>query len=106
MNTNLGSIELTDDQRDALANQIDGKETARLATRKEIVAIAQRHLGGVARAAESDTFEDVYEEDTEQAAFDPKGPLYTVDTSDPLTRTMAKPDDPSYVRGWNQVRGK
>ena len=111
MNTNLGSIELTDDQRDALANQIDGKETTRLATRKEIVAIAQRHIGGVARAAESDTFEDVYEEDQESSALvtagvPTKGDLYVVDTTDPLTRTMAKPEDPSYVRGWNQVKGK
>lgn len=35
MKTNV-SIELTDEQRDLLANYFDGKETKRLATRKEI----------------------------------------------------------------------
>ena len=109
MKTNLG-IELTDDERDALANLIDGKDTTRLATRNEIKAIAQNHLGGMARLAEAQTFEDVEDEDTEGAASAaygdgaPKGELYVVDHTDPLTRTMAKPDDPSYVRGWNQVK--
>jgi len=108
MKTNLG-IELTDDERDALANLIDGKDTTRLATRKEITAIAQKHLGGLARVAEAATFEDVEDEDTEGSARTyedgtPTGVLYVVDHTDPLTRTMAKPDNPSYVRGWNQAR--
>ena len=116
MKTNLG-IELTDDERDALANLIDGKDTTRLATRKEITAIAQQHIGGLARKAESDSFEDVYDEDQNPPPAPevldretggwiphPAGDLYRVDHTDPLTRTMAQPDDPSYVRGWNQVR--
>ena len=108
MKTNV-SIELTDDQRDALATMIDGKDTTRLATRKEITAIAQNHIGGMARVAEADAFEDVYEDDQEAAALvkagiPPDGDLYVVDHTDPLTRTMAKPDDPSYIRGWNQVK--
>ena len=110
MKTNLG-IELTDDERDALANLIDGKDTTRLATRKEITAIAQQHVGGLARVAEAKTFEDVEDEDAagKSIVADPAvhltpSDLYVVDESDPLTRTMAQPDDPSYVRGWNQVR--
>lgn len=108
MKTNV-SIELTDDQRDALASMIDGKDNTRLATRKEITAIAQQHLGGMARVAEAAAFEDVYEDDQEAAALvaagiPPAGEIYVVDTSDPLSRTMARPDDPSYVRGWNQVK--
>lgn len=108
MKTNLG-IELTDDQRDALANMIDGKDTPRMATRKEITAIAQNHLGGMARKAEAETFEDVEESDQEAAALivsgvPVAGDLYVVDLTDPLSRTMAHPADPSYVRGWNQVR--
>ena len=106
MKTNLG-IELTDDQRDALANLIDGKDTTRLATRKEITAIAQNHIGGLCRHAEAATFEEVHEEDKamEVNPVGPTGALYVVDDTDPLSRTMAKPDDPSYVRGWNQVKG-
>ena len=105
MRTNV-SIELTDDQRDALATMIDAKDTTRLATRKEITAIAQQHIGGMARVAEAETFEDVDDDDQGQreAPSGPDGDLYVVDHTDPLTRTMAKPDDPSYVRGWNQVK--
>lgn len=109
MKTNLG-IELTDDERDALANLIDNKDTTRLATRKEITAIAQNHVGGLCRHAEAQTFEDVEDEDAEGAASAaygdgaPKGELYVVDHTDPLTRTMSDPDNPSYVRGWNQVK--
>ncbi len=104
MKTNLG-IELTDDERDALANLIDGKDTTRLATRKEITAIAQRHIGGMARHAEALTFEEVEEEDQDPGVqVGSTGDLYRVDMDDPLSRTMAKPEDPSYVRGWNQAR--
>jgi hypothetical protein len=111
MITNL-SIDLSDDQRDALASMIDGKDNTRLATRNEIKAIAQQHLGGMARVAEAATFEDVEDEDMEgaaSAAYDdgaPENELYVVDDTDPLSRTMAKPQDPSYIRGWNQVKGK
>ncbi len=108
MMTNLG-IELTDDQRDALASLIDGKDTTRLATRKEITAIAQSHISGLARAAEAQVFEDVEDDDRDaalQGAIEgaPANDLYVVDHTDPLTRTMAHPDNPSYVRGWNQVK--
>ena len=100
MKTNLG-IELTDDERDALANLIDGKDTTRLATRKEITAMVVQHIGGMCRFAESSTFDEVAEEDGS-----PKGDLYVIDMDDPLSKTMAKPEDPSYIRGWNQVKGK
>ena len=105
MKTNV-SIELTDDQRDALASMIDGKDNTRMATRKEITAIAQNHLGGMARVAEAETFEDVADEDQDwkDALAGPTGDLYVIDHTDPLTRVMAVPDDPSYVRGWNQVK--
>jgi len=109
MMTNLGTVELTDDQRDAIANMIDGKDTTRLATRKEIVAIVLHHVGGLSRYAEAATFEEVEEDDQEAAALQqaglaPTSDLYVVDHTDPLTRTMALPDNPSYVRGWNQVK--
>jgi hypothetical protein len=39
MKTNI-SIELTDEERDYIANRIDGKVTKRLATRKEISDLA------------------------------------------------------------------
>lgn len=53
MKTNV-SIELTDDQRDRLANEIDGKVTKRLATRADITAMVSgsvdRILAGDGRA--------------------------------------------------------
>lgn len=108
MMTNLGTVELTDDQRDAIANMIDGKDTTRLATRKEITAIVQFHVAGLARYAEAKTFEEVHDEDRDAVMADadgtPMSDLYVVDDTDPLSRTMALPDDPSYVRGWNQVK--
>ena len=106
MKTNLG-IELTDDERDALANLIDGKDTTRLATRKEISAIAQNHIGGLARHAEAETYEDIHvmdHADTSRSVHD--NPLYVVDHSDPLTRAMAHPGNSSYVRGWNTVKAR
>ena len=105
MKTNLG-IELTDDERDALANLIDGKDTTRLATRKEISAIAQNHIGGLARRAEAETYEDVHSEDHDARPLAADNPIYVIDESDPLTRAMADPDNPSYVRGWNTVKAR
>ena len=41
MKTNV-PVELTDQERDILANKIDGKKTSRLATRAEVCAITLR----------------------------------------------------------------
>lgn len=101
MKTNV-SIELTDEQRDCLANLIDGKDTKRMATRAEITALVTQHVGGLVASAEAWTFEDVDEADDEGNELGRD--IYLVDNRDPLTKTMAKPHDASYVRGWNQVK--
>jgi hypothetical protein len=46
MKTNV-PIQLLDAQRNQLANLIDGKATKRLASRAEIVALCQQHIGGL-----------------------------------------------------------
>ncbi len=46
MKVNLG-LEIDDAERDALADYIDGKETKRLATRKDIVALVEALFYGV-----------------------------------------------------------
>ena len=95
MKTNV-PIELSDAQRDHLANLIDRKKTKRKASRKEIIEICQRHIGGLAEspfsmdAADPPDFEDAR-----------GNPLSAINWDDPLTPCMARPNDPGYVRGWN-----
>lgn len=109
MKTNV-SIDLNDEDRNKLANMLDGKATARLATRKEIVEICQRHIGGLVE--QSSGFDKVI------IGVDPAkpgsdrtvvsevrngkiSPLSEVDAEDFV---FLKDKSPSYIRGWNQVK--
>lgn len=47
------AIEITDYQRDKLANLLDGKITKRMVTRADIVALCQQHIGGMIEMAEN-----------------------------------------------------
>jgi hypothetical protein len=96
MKTNV-SIELNDEARDVLANLMDDKDTSRLATRKDVVALCEQHIGGLVATAEDYTYEP---EVTDEAIM--SSDLYTIDPGD--RALMARPDDDSYVRGWNQVK--
>ena len=98
MKTNI-PIELTDAQRDQLANLVDQKISKRLIRRVEIIEICRQHIGGLCESAsESTAAEPLHHNQL-------SGDLYKVDPED--RALMAMPDDPSYVRGWNQVkRGK
>ena len=96
MKTNV-SIELNDEQRNRLAILIDGKESKRMATRKEVVELCQRHIGGLAEASEPAKVQIERNQDA-HAAFISLKP----DPED--VALMAQPNNPSYVRGWNQVK--
>lgn len=97
MKTNL-QIELTDQQRNHLAQLIDGKPSKREVSRKEVIAICQQHIGGLLGSADN-SFEREQEDLTTPAQFNP---LYDIDPADrPL---MAQPNNPGYVRGWNLVK--
>lgn len=99
MKTNV-SIELSEQERSALADLIDGKATKRLATRKEITKICQQHIGGMSHQTV-----EAFESAAHGTARKKYGDIYKVDHSDPLSRTMAQPHNPGYVRGWNLVKG-
>lgn len=98
MKTNV-SIELDDAQRDYLATYIDDKVTKRLATRGDITQLVNQFIGAITAQAEYSggmvgTPEDV-------ANYNPSSDLYRIDPED---RKHLEGKDPSYVRGWNQVK--
>ena len=91
------SIELTDEQRSLLADVIDGKINKRLATRKEVRELCQRHMGGLVRSnLAAKTGEDRIGPNL------PPSDLYSIDPGD--RELMGQPDNPHYVRGWNIVK--
>ena len=96
MKTNV-PIELNDAERSLLADLIDRKQSKRLATRAEVVAIAQQHIAGLVGSKEDDI-----PPGTRIALDSTQADIYRADPEDvPL---MARPDDPGYVRGWNLVK--
>lgn len=97
MKTNV-AIELTDEQRDYLATLIDGKPTKRLATRQDVNNLVQQFIGAAVSQAEYSGGK-VDEHNNVHATA--KGDLYTIDPED---RKFLDGKDPSYVRGWNQVK--
>jgi len=100
MKTNV-SIELSDEERRALADVIDGKVSKRLATRAEVVEICRRHIAGLTRASISSADAKKV---GEVIARQPANDLYTIDESDPLSAAIARPNDPGYIYGWNKVK--
>jgi hypothetical protein len=101
MKTNV-QIELTDAERNRLAKMIDGKQSKRLVSRKEVVALAQQHFAGLVGALAGD--DKTRAQIMLQSANIPpeKLDIYKADPADiPL---MAQPDNPGYVRGWNLVK--
>lgn len=95
-------ITLDNAQLTAISNLIDGKVSKRTATRAEIIAICESHIGGLLGQV-------IDHGPNEQQKVNPSidemrsTSLYDIDHSDPLTKTMAR-TDPGYVRGWNTVR--
>jgi hypothetical protein len=98
MKTNV-SIELDKAQRDYLATLIDGKVTKRLASRSDITKLVNQFIGGtIAQAEYSGGKADIPES---QSNYNPSSDLYSIDPED---RKFLDGKDPSYVRGWNQVK--
>ncbi len=107
MKTNI-QIELSDEERNRLAILLDGplnkrgKPNTRLISRKEVVAIAQQHIAGLL-GSNDDAQATPEIQETRKIAY---SALYEIDHSDPLTKAMARPDDPGYVYGWNKAARK
>lgn len=110
MKTNV-SVELTDEQRDALANMLDGKQSARLLTRKDVNEMVAAFMASMVDAATSDP-------EPEPRHTLPSDALIAAATSSAVPRAGAlsipDPEDrerlagrcPSYVTGWNKVKRK
>jgi hypothetical protein len=112
MKTNV-PIVLEDEQLNKLACLIASKPVKRTLTRKEIIEICQRHIGGLLEMADPHITPPSPESigtpgSVERQRASAKAAVFSemsrIDPHDPLSRTMAKPNDPSYVRGWNQVK--
>lgn len=90
MKTNV-SIETTDQQRNLIANLIDGKATSRMASRKEITDLCQRHISGLVGESRVVTPSDK-----------PSMPdLFRIDEAD---KTILHGKSPGYIYGWNKVK--
>ncbi len=76
MKTNI-PLELTDEQRNTLAQLLDGKETKRLATRKEVVTMAHEFFLGMLERSEV--------------------------KAEVLDYDHLEDKNESYIRGWNLV---
>lgn len=101
MKTNV-AIELTDGERDTLANIIAGKVNKRLATRQDVVAICRQHIAGLVATMPAGEDQPPAPGAAPIRAAGPGSDLYHPDPADvPL---MARPNDPSYVYGWNKVK--
>lgn len=95
------AIEITDYQRDKLANLIDGKVTKRMCTRADVVKLCQQHIGGMIEQAESTIIVKQPVEAKVAISGDHINHLLTIDPEDQVV-LAGKPD--SYVIGWNRVK--
>ena len=111
MKTNI-QIELSDEERNRLAILLDGplnkrgKPNTRLISRKEVVAIAQQHIAGLVNVISDETEKKRMQVMTHNAKPGSGADIYRIDHNDPLTKAMARPEDPGYVRGWNTAARK
>jgi len=92
MKTNV-SIKLDDQQRKLLADVIDNKQTARLATRADIVKLCQLHIAGL--------LEQNVQLDPPEKAEAVRSGLYDIDPAD---EKLLHGKEPGYIRGWNLVK--
>ena len=104
MRTNI-KLDLNDEDRRLLANVIDGKDTARLATRKDLQELVRGFVYGL--ASWSLTFNKESEPtpklDTGHATH---GRRYTDPEMQVVRRLEAQGRDSGYIRGWiNACRG-
>ena len=107
MKTNV-SVELTDEERDAIATVIDGKSTKRLATRADIVELVTKFIAGFAADSSYKAGKAVPE--TAKFKADPTitrvgasklRELYRVREGE---EALLRGKSESYIRGWNSAR--
>ena len=101
------AIEITDHERDKLANLIDGKVTKRMVTRLDVVNLCRQHIGGMIQQAESSVIVKQAVEFKVTASVG--GDIFSC-IGNPLT--VVDPEDQvvlagkaeSYIIGWNRVK--
>ncbi len=93
-------IEISNDDLVALSNLIDAKVTKRRATRKDVAALCNQHIGGLIAMAKSHDLVVTLEPDPQFKHPTPTN-LYRIDPED---QAVLAGKDPSYIRGWNQVK--
>ena len=103
MKTNV-SIELSDEQRDHLANLIDGKVTKRLATRKDVVDMVLSFVSGM---AEEQSFSPTTVD--EKKSVQSASTVYRQNSNDllridPEDAEHLKDKCESYIKGWNDTK--
>lgn len=93
------AIEINDEDREVLANLLDGKITKRRVTRKDVVNLCQQHIAGlVEQARGSDIVKTLA---PKQALRGTEADLLRIDPEDQAI--LAGKED-SYIRGWNRVK--
>ena len=101
MKTNV-SIELTDAERDMIANKLDGKVSKRLATRKDIVQACHDYISSLLLDGTSEIAREILREPPAQCQdFDDQ--LSRIDPEDRVA-LEGKPD--GYIRAWNRVKNR
>jgi len=92
MKTNV-PITLTDAERSLIANQVDRKESKRLVTRSEVVALCQQFIGGL-----------IGEQTEVNARLDDHYHACRLYDIDPEDNHHLRGRSPGHVRGWNLVK--
>ena len=94
------SIDISDEQRDRLANLIDGKVTKRLATRKDIVDICNAVIDSMSAEQEQPQNIEVFEAPPTRIGGLSRS-LLEIDSED---AEILKGKSESYIRGWNNTK--
>jgi hypothetical protein len=99
------SIEINDEDRDKLANLMDGKVTKRMVTRKDIVQLCNQHIGGLLQQAHESVIVKTAVAVPERQPVNAQGQHDNrYSRIDPEDQALLTGKDPSYIRGWNQVK--
>lgn len=102
MRTNV-PIDLTDGERDKLADLIAGKRNAKLVTRAQVVELCQQHIAGL--VATGQPLPQASPGATPPVSAAQRALLDDMTKPDPEdVALMARPNDPGYVYGWNKVK--
>jgi hypothetical protein len=93
------AIEINDEDREVLANLLDGKVTKRKATRQDIVALCEQHIGALVNQARTSNIVKTLE--PKPTLGGTENDLLRIDPEDQAV-LAGKPE--SYIIGWNRVK--